>query len=245
MGGEVALSALRVVADWLSLEARELLQQEIAISDMIGSSTADELQMLSMCLEYIFVFGRQRQMFQVPIDRWLPGCDMDRVSRLLQCAGLYNRITMDQAWVFIALLPSLDVKNKARGLKTASAVACSAAGLRLCAQLMKTQQRNDIFRNSFYSEYAMLAAILKGATTLPFHVAPSTPGFLHLDFRVNFVRLAWLIESRGYSVSYQSGVQECIVAAPGVFPACCTWTGQCSLLRNMGLCYVESRQEQF
>lgn len=67
MSGELALSALRVVTDWLALDARELLQQEIAISDLIGSSTADELQMLSICLEYIF--GRPRNFFQVPIDR--------------------------------------------------------------------------------------------------------------------------------------------------------------------------------
>jgi hypothetical protein len=223
------------------LEARELLQQEIAISDMIGSSTADELQMLSMSLEYIF--GRPRNFFQVPIDRWLPGCDMDRVSRLLEYAGLYNRITIDHDWVCIAVLPSMAVKKNARLLRTVSAVACSGTGLRLCAQLMKTQQMNDIFRNSFYSEYAMLAAILKGATTLPFYVSPSTPGLLQLDFRVNFVRVAWLVEARGYSVSYEAGVKECFVAAPGVFSACHTWTGQRSLLRNMGLCYAESLME--
>ena len=238
MTNKIALSALRIVEDWLAADTIGIFNKVNETYEFIKSSTVDEQYMLSVCIYQ--VFGQPEKTFQMPIYIWRPGCDATRVSRLMHLAGYANRITLDDNLVYIELFPMVRQKiniHTISCLEKVNVVINGLHGAALCSRLIKKHQINDIFCNLFYLEHAMMSVILNSLSTLPFHVSPTTKGLLNVDFRVNFVRLAWIIESRGYSVSYQYGVQECIIDKPGIYPECSTWTGQKSLLRNMPLFY--------
>ena len=239
MSDRVALAALRVVANWFALDARELLTQAVKKYNFMITSTADEQEMMSVCLQYCF--GQNARLIQVPVKMWRAGCDPERVSALIRLTGYDNRITMDDTLVSMSMDVAANYSRHRKLLSTVgylqklSLLVHNIPDMRLCTRLMKTQQTINIFCNSFYSEHAMVSAILRGLSTLPFHVSPDTPGLQNVDFRVNFVRVAWLMEARGYSVQYRDG--SVVIDAPGVFPPCTTWTDRKSILQNMPLFY--------
>jgi hypothetical protein len=238
-----ALSALRIFADWLAVDVQELQIQAITRWNFIRSSTADEQEMMAACLQYCF--GQNARTIQLPVRIWRAGCDPERVSTLIRLIGYDNLIRIDNNWVSISIDGTVNYSTLGNSkilrtlgyLQKISVVVQSVTDMRLCAQLMNTQQLLNIFRASFYTDHAMVSAILRGLSTLPFHVSSDTPGLQDIDFRVNFVRVAWLIEARGYSVYYQSDDQGCTVDASGTFPACSTWTDRRSIMQNMPMFY--------
>jgi hypothetical protein len=222
----VALAALRVVADWLSVTVRGLILQTKATYELVTTSTASEELMLSICLQKIM--GRTIGCKVILLSTAsCPNCDIHQVSRLLQLTGYVNRITTDGQWISIALFPTvnpcyLETQLSIQYLKTVSAVTHNATGTRLCDQLTRMQRINEIYAYAYGLDHELLSVIIRGS--LPLRVSSTTPDLQQFDFfRVNFVLVAWLIEARGYSVSYRYGERECIIDTAGIYPACRTW----------------------
>ena len=240
---KTALAALQIVSNWLAVDTQEMWTMAITKFNLIRSSTTDELEMMSICLQCCF--GQSARIIQLPLRVWRIGCDPEHVSTLIRLTGYDNRISIDDVSVSISMdvtvnYSSLGQRNMLSNvayLQKLSHLVRNFQDMRLCAQLLKTQQNINIFCNSFHTEHAMVSAILCGLSKLPFFVSPKTDSLRNLDFRVNFVRIAWMIEARGYSVHYRQGEQCCIVDALGVFPNCSTWTDRRSIMQNMPMFY--------
>lgn len=215
--GKLALCALRVVADWFSVFLRG--QLPFAKYELITSSTADEEYMVSVCLQKISTMTVGCKVILLDASS-CHRCDYQRVSALLQLTGYVNRITTDEYWISIALFPTFDpcypdMQLSVQYLKNISRVVNNQTAISLCAQITRMRRINEIFACAFCLDHEQLSVILRGVSSLPFRVSTA--------ISVNFVLVAWLIEARGYSVWYRYGDTQCIVDAPGVYPACSTW----------------------